>query len=194
MAVLLTSSIFGTGLSLTLLGHGNEVQGSVETARQLREINIKAELAADEVEHLVIVCILHKICARPDVCRVLSLLDKFEVELVARSCDTVGARVVRALNSTVRGARIIVRAQGFIPAVSVETVGVAVRSLVMKPRDSQWRSVSWANKGLPAPVGIYHDLAVDVGTAATTLARASLPGELGMSLGLLGTNDPGRGA
>lgn len=76
---------------MALLGHRDEVQSSVETAGQLGQINVKAELITNQVEHLIIVGVLHEIRARPNVSRVLSLCDELEFELIARSRDAVSA-------------------------------------------------------------------------------------------------------
>jgi hypothetical protein len=39
---------------MTLLGHGDKVQGSVDTTWQLVHVDIKGELVTDEVEHFVV--------------------------------------------------------------------------------------------------------------------------------------------
>lgn len=95
---------------MALLRHRDEVQGSVEATRQLRKINIEAELVADEIEHLVVVRILHKVGTRPNVRRVRPLCDKLEIELIARSRDTVCSSIVTALNCTIRRACTVGRA------------------------------------------------------------------------------------
>jgi hypothetical protein len=59
----LASPLLRTRCTLTLRGHGHKVQCSVQTTLQLAEINIKCELIADQIEHLIIIRILHKIRA-----------------------------------------------------------------------------------------------------------------------------------
>lgn len=50
------------------------------------------------------------------------------------------------------------------------------------------------NNDSPTPVCVDHDLTIDVAAAVTALTSASLPGQPGVGLSLLGTNDPGRSA
>jgi len=46
---------------MALLGHGNEVQCSIETTRKLRQIDIESKLVSNELEHLVVIRILHEV-------------------------------------------------------------------------------------------------------------------------------------
>lgn len=131
----LTRPVLGTRRSLALLRHGHEVQRSIQATGQLREIDIEAELVANQVEHLIVVCVLHEVGSRTDVGRVLSLRDKLEVELISGGGDTIGTAVVRPFDGTVGCASTVGRAERLIPGVSVEAVGVAVRSLVVEPVD-----------------------------------------------------------
>lgn len=120
----------------------------------MREIYVEAELVANEVEHLVVVCVLHEVGARPNVCRVWSLRDELEVELVARGSDAVGSlepleldsssnnclltSIVGSLNGTVCSASIVVGTKGLVPGISVEAVGVAVGGLIVEPGGDEW--------------------------------------------------------
>lgn len=38
----------------TVRGHGDKVQGAIQTTRELRHIHVEGELVAQEVEHLVL--------------------------------------------------------------------------------------------------------------------------------------------
>jgi hypothetical protein len=105
-----TGSVLGTRRSLAFLGHRDEIQRSIEATGQLREIDIKAELVADQIEHLIVVCVLHEVCSRTDVGRVLSLCDKLEIELVARGGDAISTAVVRSFDGAVGCASSIRRA------------------------------------------------------------------------------------
>jgi hypothetical protein len=74
-------------------------------------------------------------------------------------------RVVGTINSAVLGASGSIRAGSGVPLVAVVAVGVSSGDVN------------------PAPVGVEHDGAGLGGAASATSARASLPGELGVSLG-----------
>lgn len=170
----LTSSILGTRSTLTLLRHGDKVQCSIQPTRQLTEINIERELIPDQVEHLIVVRVLHEIRARPNIRRVLALRDKLERKGVARSRNTISAAVVRAFDGAVLRASSVGGTSCLVPFIAIEAVCVAASGVD------------------PAPIGVDDDFAVDVRAATTTGAGAALPGHLGVSFGLLGANDPSR--
>lgn len=69
--------------------YGNKVEGAVQATANVRDINVKGELVAEELEHLVLVLALHEIHAGPDVLAVPVLRDVLEAERVAVGLDTV---------------------------------------------------------------------------------------------------------
>lgn len=101
LGVTVTSSVLGTGLVVgllghtTVLGHLDEVQGTVETALKLGNIDIEGELLVLEVEHLVLsVGSVHEVDTGADVGRVGALLDKLVGEGSASAGNTVSSGVV----------------------------------------------------------------------------------------------------
>ena len=165
-----TSSVFSTRGAEALLGHGDEIQSSIETAWQGREVNIKGKLISDELEHLVVVGILHQIKARANVGRVLALGDELQRERVGTSGYAVCSTVISALNLAILGAAGVVGASSRVPLVSIVAVGVA--ALYVEP----------------SPVRVDHNLSIHVRATGSTLASATLPRHLWVSLGLLGAD------
>ena len=90
-----TSSVLGTSLVVALVdttvgSHLNKVESTVQTARQLGDVDVEGELLADEVEHLVLGVALHEVGTRTNVSRVRALGDELEGQRVAAGSDTVG--------------------------------------------------------------------------------------------------------
>jgi len=150
------------------LTYGDEVEGTVETAADVGNIDIKGELVTEEVEHLVLGVVLHEVDTRTDVGTILVLGDEFEVEAVAAGRDTVGGSVVGTLKTALRSASGAGRADGTVPRVAVVAVGGAGDGVS------------------PSPVGVDDDGAGNVGAAAAS--GALLPGEAGVGLGSLGAD------
>ena len=91
----LTSSILGTSLVVSLVdatvgGHLNKVESTVQTAREVGNVNVEGELLVDEVEHLVLGVGLHEVGTGSDVAGELALGDELEGQGIARSRDTIG--------------------------------------------------------------------------------------------------------
>lgn len=170
---ILTSSVLGTGSTVTLLGHRDKVKSAVKTTRQLGKVDVEGELVAHELEHLIVVGILHHVQARANIGGVLSLGDKLQSERVTSSSDTVGLGVFGTLNLAVCCAALVVRARGRVPLVAVIAVGIAALDVQ------------------PSPVGIDDNLAIDIGAAVTAFSTASLPRHLRMSLRLLSADTLG---
>jgi hypothetical protein len=96
LGVAVSGSILGTGLVVALVdttvgGHLDEVESTVQTARQLGGIDVESELLADEVEHLVLGVALHEVGTRTDVAAGRTLGNKLEGQSIAAGGDTVGA-------------------------------------------------------------------------------------------------------
>lgn len=51
----------------TILGHLHEVKSAVETARKVGDIDVECELLVLQVEHLVVVRVLHEVDTGSDV-------------------------------------------------------------------------------------------------------------------------------
>lgn len=69
--------------------YGNKVEGAIQATADVRDINVKGKLIAEELEHLVLVLALHEIHAGPNVLAVRVLLDVLEAQRVAVGLDTV---------------------------------------------------------------------------------------------------------
>lgn len=176
------TSVPGTGpvegvLGRTTIGvHGNKVEGTVETAGQVGNVNIEGELIVEQVEHLVAVlgARLHEIDTATDVSAVGVVGDELQVQRAAAGGNTVRARVVSAIDTAVLSAGSAIRAVGGVPFVA----GVAVG-------DGGAGGVS------PSPVGVKDDTGLNVGTGVAS--RAPLPSQRRVSLSsgracLLGRN------
>lgn len=96
LGVAVTSSVLGTGLVVALVkatvgGHLDEVQSAVQTARQLRNIDVEGELLANEVEHLVLAVGLHKVGTGADIGSIFALGNELQGQGIAAGRDTVGS-------------------------------------------------------------------------------------------------------
>lgn len=152
-AVLGTSLVGGIAAHATVLLHGNEVEGAVETALDRREINIEGELVVHESEHLVLGVAVHEVESGADVGAVVVLGDELEREGIAADGGAIGSAIVGTLEQTL-GRAVGTAAASAGPLVAVVAV-LAAR--VVKP----------------APVGVDDDLSVDRRTLG--LACALLP-------------------
>jgi hypothetical protein len=95
LRITVTGSELGSGLVVALAhstvgGHLDEVESTVETARQLGDIDVEGELLADEVEHLVLGVGLHEVGTRTNVCSAVALGDELDAQGIAAGGDTVG--------------------------------------------------------------------------------------------------------
>jgi hypothetical protein len=165
LRVAVTSSILGASLVARVLGqstvgvHLDEVDGTVETTRKIRHVDVESELLILELEHVVGGVTGHQINARTDV----GAGDKFQGEGVSRSGDSVGTSVVSTIDRTVLGARCTVWAEGGVPSVTGVAVGGATRGVE------------------PAPVRVEDD--GSLGRGATAALGTFLRRELRMGLG-----------
>jgi len=157
--VLCTSLVSG-GLRHTAVGvHGDEIQSTVKTARQLGHVDVEGELLVAQIEHLVFrVGGVHEIDTGTDVLGVGAVGNELQSEGVSGGGNTIGAAVVCAVKSTVGSACLTVGAERRVPFVA----GVAVGEVLCGVE--------------PTPVGIEDDGAL-LGCAATSRATF-LPAEL----------------
>jgi hypothetical protein len=125
-SVLCTSGV--VSLHTTISGHFNKVQGTIETARQVGHVNVKAEFLTKQVEGLVRGVAVHQVDTRTNVGGVGAVGNKLQSQGVARSGDTVCSTVVGTIESATLGASGAVWAHGSVPFVS----GVAVVGLLVK--------------------------------------------------------------
>lgn len=105
-----------------------EVEGAVEAAVQLGDVDVERELLVQQVEHAVLgAARVEQVSARTNVRRKRSLRDELERQLVAARGGAVSALpVVRrdAVDGTVGCARVRVRAERGVPQVAGVAVGV----------------------------------------------------------------------
>jgi len=181
LAVAVTSSVLGTSLVAGVLGdttvlvHGHEVQGTVQAARQLGNVNIEGELVAEEVEHLVRVLLasLHEVDTAANTLAVGVLGDELQAKSIAAGGDTVGAGVLGTVDATGAGTGLAVGADLVVPFVAGVAVGVTGGGVS------------------PSPVGVEDDTAGDVGTRTT--GSALRPGQRRVLLSDLTAGQLGRG-
>lgn len=100
LRITVTSSVLSTGFVIGVLGrttigvHGGEVESAVQTARKLRDVDVKGELLIKHVECLVVglTAWRHEVNTGADVF-LLAGGDKLESERIAAGGDTVGTCV-----------------------------------------------------------------------------------------------------
>ncbi|KAF1789781.1 hypothetical protein GQ600_2574 [Phytophthora cactorum] len=166
-AVLGTSLVGGETLHATVGLHVHEVQSTVQTAVDVRDVHVEGELLVQQLVDLVLFVGFHDVQARAHIGAVRALGDQFEAHAIALGIDAVRAGVVGTVKGTAGGARLGVRADARVPLVS----GVAVRRR--------------ARLVQPAPVGVQHNgrVLISASTLGTGLSR-----ERRMGLGLVVTN------
>jgi len=171
LGVAISSTIVGTSLvgrearHSSVLVHGREVEGAVETAGKLRDINVECELLIEELEHFILRrrTRLHQIDTRPHIGTSLEL----QGQGVSGRGDTVCTRVVGSVERAVGNARRGVGTESGIPSVAVVAVGISTDVVD------------------PAPVRVEDDASL-VGCATATSAR--LPSERWVCLNCLCSN------
>lgn len=133
LAVAVAGAVLGAGsvrLELgqaTILVHLREVDGAVEAAGQLADIDVEGELLVEEVEEAVLVIAGHEVDARPDVGTVVVLGHELQLQgAVRRSRDAVCLFIVGTIDSAVGGASLAVGTRRLVPLVAVVAVGVAI--------------------------------------------------------------------
>lgn len=121
LRIAVTSSVLGTGLVVFVLAHAAigvhrcEVQRTVQTAWEVRDVNVKGELIVEEIEGLISLVVLHKVHTRANILTG----DEFQGQCVTGGRDTVGTLVVSTINRAVRSARLIVGAKRRIPLFGI---------------------------------------------------------------------------
>ena len=120
LRVAVTGTVLGTCLVVGELGHAtigvhlDEVEGTVETAREVGHVDVESELLVEEVEGLVGGVVLHQIDTRTNVGSSLERKGKG----ISGRRDAVGARVVCTVESAVLRASVAIGAQGRVPLVT----------------------------------------------------------------------------
>lgn len=117
-AVLSTSLVRGVLCHATVGIHGDKVECGIEAAWNVGQINIKSELLAKGLEHLVVGAVRHQVRARANVGTISILRYKLQIQGVAAGGDAISAGVVSSINSTLRSAGGVSRADGCVPCVA----------------------------------------------------------------------------
>lgn len=119
LAITVSRSVCCTSLvgarEATVCGHGHEVQGAVQAARELRHIHVEGELVAQEVEDLVLCRRRHEVRAGADILAVAVFRDKVQSQSVTAGRDTVGGLVVSAVETAVLGTCFVSGADRGVP-------------------------------------------------------------------------------
>lgn len=129
LGITVSSSVFGASLvgresgHTTVSVHLYKVEGAVETARQLRDINVEGEFLIVAVEHLIVrlTARSHQVNTGADVL-LLAIRDELESKGVTGGGDTISCSVVSAIESTVSCASGTTWASRSIPSVSSITI------------------------------------------------------------------------
>ena len=183
LRVTVTGTVLGTSLVAIVLGqttvgvHGDEVQGSVETARKLGAIHIEGELLVEQLEHLVSAVVLHEEQTRANV----GTSDEAQSQSVAIGGGTVGGLIVGTIQGTVCGTGLVVRAESRVPLfrekVSQHDPDCQTESSYGVASVTVGGTVDGVE---PTPVGINDNRALLVSAASS--GGTLLPGQRGMSL------------
>lgn len=172
LGVAVASAVRCTSLVARVLGHaavgvhGNKVEGTVQTARQVGHVHVKGELLAQQVKGLVLGLGRHQEETAANV-GIGALGDEAEGQSVVGRGHTVGGLVVGAINAAVGGTGRIIGAEVGVPGVSGVAVGVAGHIVG------------------PAPVGIDGHIVGSVGTSRGGTGRPR-EGRLGLGGGSAG--------
>jgi hypothetical protein len=151
--ILGASGVVGLSRLATVESHLGEVDGTIETAAELGHVDGEGELLVDKLEGLVAaVRAVHQVETRANILAVRVLSHECECRCIAGGRDTVGTRVVGAVEGTVLSASRVVRAKRCVPLVTGVAVSVA------------------GGRMEPAPVGVEHKRMLRAGTAAATRA------------------------
>jgi len=203
LAVAVPSAILGTGLvaleprQATVLVHLAEVDGAVQTARELGHIDVHGELLVEQVKQAVLFVAGHQVDAGPDVLAVVVLGDKIEPQRAGLGRrDAVCLLVVGTVNGAVCRACRTVGARRLVPGTARVAVGVAVGDV--RPAPVGLRSVSQLSGG---PAGCKTTYVKDHGgvlLGARPGRGADLDGERGVLFGrvsadLLAEHEAGEG-
>ena len=144
-----SSSLVRSG-EATIARHLGEVQGTIDTTRKSRDVNIKGELLVEQIEQLVVLALdTQHVQTRADIATRLER----HGQSVTIGCYAICARVVRTIESTVLGTGGAVWAQGLVPSlasVAVVRAGCAVN---------------------PAPIGVQDDTVLLFGAARCSAVR-----------------------
>lgn len=117
LRVTVASTVLSTSLVAIVLGqatvgvHGNEVQSSVQAARQPGGIHVEGELLVEQLEHLISAFVLHQEQTGANV----GTGDEAQGQSVTIGGGTVSAFIVGTIQSTVGGTGLVIGAEGFIP-------------------------------------------------------------------------------
>jgi len=139
LRIAVSNTILGTSLVArvfghsTVLVHGDEVKGAVETARKVGNINIKGELVVQQIELLVRSIGIHEIETGTDVGGISTLGNECQLQGVSASLCSVCRLVVSTLESAVGSASCVTWAKSFVPGVASIAVGVRSAGLVVNP-------------------------------------------------------------
>lgn len=176
MRITITSSVLRTSLvarefsKTTVCVHLREVESTVETTWKVGDIDVESKLLVEDLEKLILTVAVHEVNTGTNVLPIRVVRHEFESECIAHDADTITTRVIRAVDSTVRGAGLAIGADGGVPGVSGVAVGGAVFVVY------------------PPPVRVEHDLAVtDVG--ASPGRSATLEGKFWVCFGLVCTDE-----
>lgn len=175
LRVAVTSSVLCTGLvgwepGYTTIGvHLREVDGTIETTREVGDVDIECEFLVEEFEDLVFAVAGHQVDTRANVLSVRVVLDELESESVSAGGDTVGVGVVGTIDSAVCSTGGGVRANRGVPGVASVTVG---------------GRASFVD---PAPVGVESNRTSGLTNAATG-GGTFLPGKSWVGLRRVGTD------
>lgn len=166
LGITVASSVCGASLVVGVFGettigvHLDEVKGAIETAGQIRHVDVESELLVLKIEHLVVGVVGHKIHARANICGVKAMRDELDGECTAGRCNPVRASVIGTIQCAVLSAGYGVGTHRHVPRVTSVAVGGAAccvqRAPVRVDRDrcGQGLAVAACRTLLNAEVGV----------------------------------------
>jgi len=128
LRIAVASTVLGTSLvggetgHATVCVHGREVDGTVETTRELGNVDVEGELLVQELEHLVFGVAVEEVDSGTDVLSVGVALDELESQGIAAGRDSISSGVVSPLESAVGGTNGVAGTDGCVPGVSYKNI------------------------------------------------------------------------
>lgn len=107
----------------TAATYSHEVERAIKAAANVGDIDIKGELIPEEIEHLVVVIVLHEINTRANVGAIRMLSDELQAERIAVRLNAVGALIVGAVDTALLSTGLAIGADALVPGGPLVAVG-----------------------------------------------------------------------
>lgn len=113
--------------------YSHKVNSSIKTASDVGDVDVKGELVPEELEHLVVLFVLHEVHAGAHVGAVLMVGDIFQAEGASVRLDAVLCLVINTVEAALFSAGVAVSADALVPLASLVAVGGALNGVPFLP-------------------------------------------------------------